>query len=121
LVALAGEIKAPNAGCAGGLSANGVGDRQEIGKRVVFRRDVVLNKLDFLLVCEAVYSSGLEVVEGIVGWGKEAHALSGAVELAHDLVAYLGLIEEANEGGVLPVFIEDSGDVDRAGGRRRWG
>lgn len=82
---------------------------------------MVQNKLDFLLVCEAVYSTSFEVVEGIVGRGKDTHALSGGVELVFNLVAHLGLIEEANQGGVLSGFVENSSEVDEAGGRWRRG
>lgn len=82
---------------------------------------MVQNKLDFLLVCEAVYSPSFEIVEGIVGRGEDTHALTGAVELVLDLVAHLGLVEEANEGGVLSGFIEDSSEVGGAGGRWRRG
>lgn len=34
-----------------------------------------------------------------------------------DLLPYLGLLEEAQERGVLPSLLEDGGDVERAGGR----
>lgn len=52
---------------------------------VVFWGDVVEDELDLLLGRETVDRPGLEVVEGIVRWGKYGNALVRVVELAFDL------------------------------------
>lgn len=64
-----------------------------------------------MLVVEVVDGASLEVVEGIVGGGKDGDALRGGVELVLDLGGDLGGGEQPDEVGVLPVLGEDSGEV----------
>lgn len=77
---------------------------------------MVQYKLHFLFLAETVQGAGREVLEGVIGGCEKGHALVGVVELVRELVEDQGLVEEAEEGGVLAALDENCGDVDGSGG-----
>lgn len=84
---------------------------------------MVQYKLHFLVFTEAVQGAGREVLEGVIGGCEKGHALVGVVELVRELGEDLGLVEEAEEGGVLASLDENCREVNWSGGawsRSRW-
>ena len=106
MVALAREVEAEwFTVLAGGLGSDGVADQWEVAQLVEFGQDMGETELHLLLGVEAVQGTGFEVVESVVGWSKEGHALVGVVELVFDLASDLGGGQELDECGVLATFV----------------
>lgn len=78
---------------------------------------MVEDQLDLLLLREVV--EGAEAREGVVGGGEDCQAVVAVVQLAVELNVDAGLLEEADEGGVLPALHQDGRQVEGAAGGGR--
>lgn len=113
-----GDVDGVHAGGARGLRAQRVAGRLERGEGVVAREDVVEHQLHLLLVAQAVERARPQRGEGGVRRREEGEAVVGGLQLAAQLLADAGGVEEAEQRVVLPALLEDAREVDRL--RRRW-